>query len=65
MDHLDVQEYSSNPDIASIIETILLCSLEISDMMENTAVHKAGSTNAFGDEQLHLDMDSDNLIEKV
>lgn len=57
--------YSDNPAINSILETLLECSLEISELMENTPVHKAGSTNVFGDEQLHLDVDSDNLIEKV
>ena len=48
-----------------MLVTILQCSQEISELMENTPVHKAGSTNVFGDEQLHLDVDSDNLIEKV
>lgn len=65
MDKLDKEDYSSNPEVNSIIQTLLVCSLEISDLMENTIVHKIGSTNAFGDEQLHLDVESDNLIEKV
>jgi hypothetical protein len=33
--------------------------------MQRSPVHKLGSTNAFGDQQLHLDVESDNLIEKV
>jgi len=62
---MERQTYSSNPAVNSLLETILQCSQEISELVENTAVHKAGSTNVFGDEQLHLDVDSDKIIEKV
>lgn len=51
-------------DHSSVIETILECVKEISITLQHTPVIVLETVNKFGDQQLHLDVHCDELVEK-
>jgi len=48
---------------ASVLLTILDASKEISYFMRHSPIYEVGSTNKFGDQQLHQDIKCDEIIE--
>ena len=56
---------SSDEKLNGVYETIFQCCTEITLLMRETIVLTLESINKFGDTQLHLDVEADNLIEKV
>lgn len=57
--------YSKNEEVDNIVKDLLNACSEITEVFRNNTVSKLESSNSFGDVQLHLDVVSDEIIEKV
>jgi fructose-1,6-bisphosphatase len=51
-------------DHSSVIDTLLECVREIAVTLQHTPVMVLETVNKFGDQQLHLDVHCDELVEK-
>ena len=61
--HTHKKAVFSGPE-ASVVQSILDACMEISAFLRHCPIFKLETCNAFGDEQLHQDVQCDDIIEK-
>lgn len=64
MDPKNYKDFSIDCEYSSLLTSILECIAIISKELEETPVFSVGSVNKFGDQQLHQDIVTDELVEK-